>query len=518
MQPPMPQPSSASSPVQRRIQAIGFAAGPALALLAIAFLPDAYVDAEGRAATLGWKGRVSCGVAIWMATWWLTEAIELNVTALLPMALFPLLGARTLEEASRPYGHHLIFLYLGGFLIALALERWGLHRRIALTMLAVVGPQPRRMLAGFMVATAGLSLWVSNTATTLLMLPIALSVVDLVRQRSAGAADAGEEPGEAAATGNLAVCLMLGIAYSASIGGIGTLVGTPPNAWAASFFETKLGTKVSFVRWLGFGVPFVVVLLPIAWWLLACRLFPVSRRPIAGGAELVRRELESLGAMRRGEWLTLVVFGLAALCWLTSPWLTQWRLGDARPLAGLSDSGIAMLAAVALFAIPVDRERREFILDWRAAGKIPWGTLLLFGGGLSLADAIDQNGVGKFIGEQVAGLKGIPAPVLLFIVIAIVVYLGELASNLAAVVTLLPILAGVAPSLGMSPFELCVPAAIASSLSFMMPVGTPPNAVVFGTGHVSMPQMVKAGFWLDLIGIALVWFLNYAIVAPMFRA
>jgi sodium-dependent dicarboxylate transporter 2/3/5 len=350
-----------------------------------------------------------------------------------------------------------------------------------------------------------------------MMLPIALSVINLVLVRSPDHATEVErnETGDDAAARNFSVCMLLGVAYAASIGGIGTLIGTPPNLFLASFIESQFGREVSFVRWMAVGVPFVVVFLPIVWLLNTRVLFPVRLRAIEGGREFIVESARGLGRMRKGEWVTLVVFSMAAGSWIFRPLLERVSVAGGHPLQGLTDTGIAMMAAMVLFVVPVDYKSRSFAMNWETAVRLPWGVLLLFGGGLSLAASIERNGVGEFIGSRVAGFGGLPAVALVVVVTTIVIFLTELTSNTATTATFVPILAAVSPSLGVDPYLLIVPATIAASCAFMLPVATPPNALVFGSGHVRIDQMVRAGIWLNLIGIVLITAISFAIVAPV---
>ncbi len=460
-------------------------------------LPETFVDQRGGVAEFSAAGRATAAVAAWMALWWMTEAVHVSVTALLPIALFPLVRARSITEATASYGHPLIFLFLGGFVLALAMQRWGLHRRIALNILRIVGTKPRFLMGGFMFATAGLSMWLSNTATTAMMLPIAISVAALTSRGMGGA-------------------LMLGIAYAASIGGIGTIIGTPPNALLIAYLQDHVGREIGFLEWMTVGIPVVVVMLPLTWWLLCLVALPKGAGRLQGSDRVVAREHAKLGRMSRGESLALVVFLLTAAAWVTRKYvLTEIEIGGFRPLGGLTDHGIAIIAAVTLFVLPVNISRREFVMDWATARHLPWDTLLLFGGGLSLAAAIAANGVGDLIGAQVAGLAAVPGWVLVLIVVAIMIFLTELTSNMATTATMIPILAGVAVGIGMDPVVLIVPATIAASCAFMLPVATPPNAIVFGSGYVTIPQMVRAGFWLNLAGIVVITLLTYAVIVPL---
>jgi len=499
--------------IQRgRIATIGWIAAPVLAVASALALPSDYVDAAGELVVLDSGARATAAVAVWMAVWWLTEAIPVYATALLPLALLPLAGATTMKAAATPYAHPLIFLFLGGFLIAVAMQRWGLDRRVALSTLRFVGARPAHVVGGFMVVTAGTSMWVSNTATSVMMLPIALGVIELAGSSEPETVDAAAAVRRQR---NFAVCLLLGIAYAASIGGVGTLVGTPPNLFLASFAESQLGREISFARWMGVGIPLVAVFLPLCWWLLTRVLHPLGRDPLPGASERVAAEHAALGPLSRGEWLVLGVFLLTATGWLLRPLLVELEIGGSRPFAGLSDTGVAMIGALLLFVLPVDRRLRTFGLDWETATQLPWGILLLFGGGLSLASAIDAAGLGAFLGSLVAGLEGAPAVLLTAAVVSLVIFLTELTSNTATAATLLPILAGLAPGLGIDPLALVVPAAVAASCAFMLPVATPPNAVVFGSGFIAIAEMARVGIWLNLVGVVLITALTYALVIPL---
>lgn len=514
----------------RWVRRIGLWLGPTAALFTYLLLPEDFVDAAGDTVAFTPGGRATLAVMSWMAVWWLTEAIDIAATALLPLVVFPLVGAASMKAAAAPYAHPMIFLFMGGFLLALSMQRWQLDRRIALITLRIVGARPINMVGGFMIATAMLSAFVSNTATTAMMLPIALSVVALVknpRARAAGGADSAAPPhdGSAAAeTGDhFALCLMLGIAYAASIGGIATIIGTPPNTILVGFISDKIAPEyqreVSFVSWMVIGVPLAVIFLPLVWILLTRVIYPIRLREVEGGRELIRAQYKALGRTSAGEWATFIVFCCTALLWLTRPLLSRY-------VPGLSDPGIAMLGALVLFVIPVVTRssapeqidaRREwrFVMNWKTAGRLPWGILILFGGGLSLADAVTANGVAEFFGAQAAAFVGAPDVLLVIVIAAAVIFLTELTSNTGTTTTLLPILAALAPGLGVHPYLLIVPAALAASCAFMMPVATPPNAIVFGSGHVTIPQMCRAGLCLNLIGVLLVTLLTWLIVRPV---
>jgi solute carrier family 13 (sodium-dependent dicarboxylate transporter), member 2/3/5 len=439
----------------------------------------------------------------------------LPATSLLPIALFPLLGVLDVGESTAPYASDIVFLFMGGFMLALAMQRWGLHRRIALMTVMAVGTKPTRVVAGFMIATAFLSMWVSNTATTVMMLPIGLSVLQLAFDRVKGGPDGDDLTGAGAPI--FATCLMLGIAYAASIGSLATLIGTPPNLFMAGFVEQSYDISIGFGQWMLVGLPLSVVFLTITYFILTRFVYKIELEEIPGGRELFKTELEKLGPVSRGERIVAVIFTLTALTWVLREPLTGWDalIGVLPGLEGLSDAGIGIIAAIALFAIPVDWKHGVFTLDWSTARKLPWGVLLLFGGGLSLAAGVGSSGLDEWIGAQVGAVGFLPIIVLVAIACAAVVYLTELTSNTATAATFLPILGGVALGLDLPPLLLIVPATLAASCAFMMPVATPPNAIVFGSGHITMPQMVKAGFWLNLVGIVLITGLTYTIAAAV---
>ena len=500
--------TGSESPGRRRARRWGLVGAPILALAVYGLLPDSYSGAGGEVQSLGHAAKLTAALAVWMAVWWMTEAIPVYATALLPLAVLPAGGAASMGTTASAYAHELIFLFMGGFLLALGMERWGLHRRIALTAMRAAGTRPRVVIGAFMAVTAVMSMWVSNTATALMMMPIALSVVDLL-------GNSGEESAEPTEERRFALCLMLGIAYAASIGGLGTIIGSPPNVFVVSYIKSELGREVSFLTWMLIGVPLVCVFLPITWLLLTFVLYPVRLRTLPGGEAYFRNAFERLGKTKPGEWAVFLVFMATALCWMTRPLLAKLRVGDIEPFAGLTDAGIAMIAALLLFVIPADRQARTAVLDWEWAVKIPWGILILFGGGLSLAAAIDSTGVSAYLGSRVAGLRGLPPLALVVLVSALVIFLTELTSNTATTAAFVPILAAVAPGLGVPVVALIVPAALAASCAFMLPVATPPNAIVFGTGRVTIVQMARAGIWLNLVGIGLLVATAFTLILPL---
>lgn len=465
-------------------------------------------------------GRATAAVAVLMAIWWVGETLPLAVTSLLPIVLLPLTGALGLAETTTAYGNPLVFLFLGGFVLALAMQRWGLHRRIALLTIRAVGTEPRRMIGGFMLATAGLSMWVSNTATTVMMLPIGVSVLALVTTRlgtgdSPATTDTAEtdadpsaelEPGvplsETSPTPNLAVGLMLGIAYAASIGSLATLIGTPPNTFLAGFLQQTYGIELGFARWMMMALPLSVVFLVIAWVVITRWLYPPEIQEVPGGAELISDELAELGALGTGERNVLIVFVTMATLWIFRSPLQG--LLDGTPLAAIDDAIIAIAGAIVLFALPVDAKRGVFTMDWETAKQLPWGVLLLFGGGLALAAAVSGNGVDLYVGSILATLSTVPVLLIIAIVAVTVLLLTELTSNTATTAALVPVVAGAAVVLELDPMVLAIPAALAASCAFALPVATPPNAIVFGSGHVTIPQMVRAGIVLNVVGSVLI--------------
>lgn len=449
-------------------------------------------------------GQRVAAVAGLMAIWWMTEALPLPATALLPIALFPILGVMPTSAATAPYANEIVFLFLGGFMIALAMQRWGLHRRIALAIVARVGVEPRRLVLGFMIATGFLSMWISNTATAVMMLPIGLAILTLIgRER-----------------GNLGVGLMLAIAYAASIGGVATLIGTPPNAILAAAASEMLGRTIGFAEWMMVGLPVAVVMMILTWLLLVHFLYPVEAESGDEGSAraVIAEERASLGPLSRGERIVAIVFTVTALAWtMRDPKvLGAFEIpGIATFFPLLTDAAIAMIAALLLFAIPVSLRTRTFALDWKWAVKAPWGVLLLFGGGLSLARGFETTGLAVWIGQQVAILQDVPLIVVILAVATLFCFLTELTSNTATSTMGMPIMAGVAAGVGADPLSLMAAAALASSMAFMLPVATPPNAIVFASGYVTIKQMIRAGIWLNLISILLVTFAGYYMITAV---
>ena len=484
------------------------ALGLAIALLVYMLL--------GGAEGLSEEARRVAAVGALMAVWWMTEALPLSATALLPIVLLPALAGIAVGDATAPYASSVVFLFLGGFLIAIAMEKWNLHTRIALMTLSRVGVSPSRIVLGLMLATGFLSMWVSNTATTLMMLPIGISILSLVVDRSSDQ-DSGEvdEVGEGKTVSEavsdpeirrFGICLVLAIAWSASMGGLGTLLGSPPNAIVAGYAADELGRDIGFLNWMMVGFPLALVFILIGWVLMTQVLYRFSLDEIPGGQAMIEERLRGLGTLSQGEKMVLVVFCSAAFLWIVPGLLFEIPgLGDAAPwLDSLDDTAIAIAAGIALFLLPGEG-RNRMVLQWSdAEDGLPWGVLLLFGGGLSLAGAVAETGLDGWMGDQVQGLGGLPMLALVAAVVTIVLFLTEITSNTATAATFIPILGGVAIGLDVDALTLLIPAAFAATCAFMLPVGTPPNAIVFGTGAVTIGQMARGGAVLNVVGIVLV--------------
>ncbi len=430
---------------------------------------------------------------VWIALWWVTEAVPIAVTALLPIVLFPLTGALDLSTTTASYGHKYIFLYMGGFILAIAIEKWNLHKRIALQIIRLIGTNVKKIILGFMVATAFLSMWISNTATSVMMLPIGMSIVSQLKDNPATQQDEHKIFGKA---------LMLSIAYSASIGGMATLIGTPPNLVFAGYIQEVYGIEISFVKWLIFGLPISILLLFVAWYYLVNIAFTFEQKEFPGGKAEIQKLITQLGPISREEKIVLTVFVLTALCWITRSFLLEPLL------PGIDDTIIAMIAGITLFTLSAGESGKR-ILNWKEAVKMPWGIILLFGGGMALASGFEVTGLAEWFGVKITLLDTLPLLLLVFIVIFCVNFITELTSNLATTAMLLPILAPIALKLDLNPYMLLVATTVAASCAFMLPVATPPNAVVFGSGYLRIPDMVKSGLWMNLISIVLLTAMVY---------
>ncbi len=483
-------------------QKIGLALGPVLFLMML-FMPTP--------SGMEPAAQKMAAVACLMATWWMTEAIPIPATSLIPIALFPLMGIMDTSKAAAPYASHLIFLFMGGFIIALAMQRWELHRRIAMNIVRVVGFSPGRLIFGFMAATAVLSAFVSNTATTVMMLPIGLAIIThvITEGEKEGLDKSIDFSPENFAFG---LNLMLGIAYAASIGGIATIIGTPPNTVLAGYLQKTYGYEITFANWMQVGVPLVAIFLPLCWLWLTKVANPMKLKKVPGGRALIVAELKAMGRMNVGERWTALVFGLTALGWIFRTKLT-FLFADPKLV---TDATIAMTGALILFLIPINLKKNIFVMDWHWASKMPWGVLILFGGGLSMAGGFKETELATWIGSQVSLLDTAPILVLVIAVSVLIIFMTELTSNTATAAMVMPILSAVAIGLGQNPLLLVVPAAIAASCAFMLPVATPPNAIVFGSGYVTIPQMVKSGFGLNILGVVITVAITYLLVLPMF--
>jgi solute carrier family 13 (sodium-dependent dicarboxylate transporter), member 2/3/5 len=498
-----PSPSS----LRRRI---GFWLGTAVAILIIAIpTPDGMTP----------DGQKVFGIAALMAVWWISEAIPLYATALVPLVAFPFLGIMKAGGLASAYGHHFIFLFMGGFFLAKAIERWNLHERLALNIIAVIGTTPRRIVLGLMAATAFLSMWISDTASTMVMFPIAMAVLHHIGESLKQSEGKITENFE-----NFASCLLLAVAYASLIGGIATLIGTPPNIVFAGAIKTLYpdSPEITFFEWMKVGLPLTLVFLPLTWIYLTRVAIPVKLEAIPGGSEAIEEKRAGLGPMSRGEGLTLMVFFVAIFGWvfrknieigsLTLPgWSNLLGLEDF-----VNDATVAIFVALLLFIIPADAGKGEFLLNWDWAKRIPWGILILFGGGIALASAVQDSGLSKWIGEGLTVLSAFPVLFMVLGVCLLMTFLTEITSNTAIATIFMPILGAIGVAMGVNPMLFMVPAAMSASCAFMLPVATPPNAIVFGSGYISVPQMARTGLGLNLIGAILITLTIYLLAIPVF--
>ncbi len=431
---------------------------------------------------LGWR---AIGITLLMAIWWATEALPVPVTSLLPIILAPLLSITSLKTITASYAHPLIFLFLGGFMLSLAMERCQLHRRIALRALIVVGTKPQYQVAGVMVITAFLSMWMSNTATAVMMLPIALSIVELGKS------------GAAPADKNFPIVLLLSIAYSASIGGVATLIGTPPNALLAAYLADTYSIHIGFAQWMLVGLPLSCSMLILCWLWLTRWGFKLSNHDGSEARVVLRSQFESLGVMSTAERRVAWIFSTTAIAWMTRPMIAEFSG------LNISDTGIALIATLVLFVMPSGGKGAR-LLDWESTQKLPWGVLLLFGGGLSLASMLNSTGLATYIVDVVSSHSSVASYILILMVVVMIVFLTEVTSNTATTAAFLPLIGPISLSVSGSPLMLTIPAAIAASCAFMMPVATPPNSIVFASGEVKVKQMMQAGFVLNIFSISLV--------------
>ena len=468
--------------------------------------------------SLSVEAQRTLSVAVLMAWWWITEAIPIPATALIPIVAFPLLKIMPVQNVAASYGDSNIYLFMGGFLLAITMQRWELHRRIALHIIKIIGVGPQRIVLGFMLATAILSMWISNTATTMMMYPIGLAIIlhtnEMLKQ----------EQTTTKKDNNFETVLMLSIAYAASIGGIGTLIGTPPNIVFAAALKSLFpkAPEIGFFQWMTVGLPLVILFIPVTWLFLTKVILPVKMKSIPGGKEVIFSQLKELGPMKKAERYTLIVFLLTALGWIfrKNIVLGFFTIPGWSNLLGLqdyvNDATVAVFSAVLLFLIPVNFKEKQFLLNWDWAVRIPWGILILFGGGIALAAGFKASGLAAWIGNNLSSFATVPFILMIFITSFILTFLTEVTSNTATSTIFMPILAATAIAMGINPLLLMVPAAISASCAFMLPVATPPNAIIFGSGSVSIPQMAKAGVGLNFIGIFLVTAITYLIAIPAF--
>lgn len=465
-------------------QIIGRVLGP-VAFFYILF----FFQAEGLNASA--KGVLA--TVAWVGIWWITEAIPIYVTALLPLILFPLSGGLSLSETATSFGHKYIFLYMGGFILAIAIEKWNLHKRIALTIINFIGTNVINIILGFMLSTAFLSMWISNTAATVIILPIAMAIVTQLNDNPETEVNENRIFGKA---------LMLGIAYSASIGGISTLIGTPTNLVLAGVVQTTFGKEITFSEWFVLGFPIAICLLFLCWYYLTHFAFSFKQKEFPGGRKEIALRLKALGKLGYEEKMVLVVFAITAFAWIARSFLLQ------KLVPAMDDTIIAMATVIILFLLPTSKKGKN-LLSWEDAVKLPWGILLLFGGGLTLAVGFDESGLALWIGERLSALETLPFVLLLLVLIGIVNFMTEITSNIATTAILLPVLVSLAPVLNVHPYYLMIAATLAASCAFMLPVATPPNAVVFGAGYLEMQDMVKKGFWLNIASIVLLTIFVY---------
>lgn len=466
---------------------IGLLLGPLLfVLIRYGFYPEGLSD----------QANAVLATTIWVAVWWITEAVPIAITALLPIILFPLTGGLDLKSTTASFGHKYVFLYTGGFILAIAIERWNLHKRIALNIINIIGTSVDKIILGFMIATAFMSMWISNTATSVMMLPIGMAIIAQLKDNPNTVQNENLIFGKA---------LMLGIAYSASIGGLATLIGTPPNLVLAGVVQSTYDIEITFEQWFQFGFPISLFLLGICWTYLTKFAFKFKQKEFPGGRAEVQRQLKSLGNISTEEIFVLLVFVLTAFAWISR----SWFLSEFVP--AIDDTIIAMIAAILLFIIPTSNLKRALV-TWEEAVKLPWGILLLFGGGMALASGFQASGLAEWIGSQLTALKGVPIVFLVLILIAAVNFLTEITSNLATTAMLLPILAPMALSIDVHPYLLMVAATVAASCAFMLPVATSPNAVVFGSGYLRIPDMVKVGIAMNFISIFILTLFVYLVL------
>ncbi|RKN83582.1 SLC13 family permease [Ulvibacterium marinum] len=445
------------------------------------------------------QGDAVIGVAVWMVIWWITEAVSISVTALLPLLLFPILKVMPMTDVGANYGSPIVFLFFGGFVMALALEKVNLHKRIALSIIKVTGTTPNKVVLGFMIATASLSMWISNTASTVVMLPIAMSVIGLLINDADGFTKNDQ---------NFALSVMLGIAFSANAGGIATVIGTPPNSVMIGLLENEYNIEISFLKWMVIGVPFSFVMIAISYLVLVKWMFPNKQLKFTASKEVINSELQKLGPTSGKEKMVLVIFGITVFLWIF-----RTLINKIFPALGLSDTIISMFAAISLFAAPYNLRKGDFLIHWRDTSKLAWGILILFGGGLALAKGMSVSGIVDMVANAIAASE-ISILLTAALLIFLMLFMTELMSNVALVAVLAPVVAGIAIGLEIPILYLLIPVTIASSCAFMLPMATPPNAIVFASGYIRVHQMARVGIMLNLIAVGLL-ILMFQFILPL---
>lgn len=468
---------------------LGLFAGPILFLIIIN-LPFELISEKADAVV---------AVAVWMVIWWITEAVSISVTALLPLILFPLLKIMSIDDVGANYGSPIIFLFFGGFILALALEKVNLHRRIALSIIKVTGTSPNKVVLGFMIATAALSMWISNTATTVLMLPIALSVIGLL---------VNDEDGFTKSDQNFALSVMLGIAFAANAGGIATVIGTPPNSVMIGLLENEYNIEISFLKWMVIGVPFSTTMIAISYFVLVKWMYPSKQLKFTASREVVNDELKKLGPMSGKEKMVLAIFAVTVFLWIF-----RTAINGIFPALKLNDTIISMTAAIAMFALPYNLRKGDFIIHWKDTQKLAWGILILFGGGLALAQGMSVSGIVDVVASAIASSE-ITVLFTAILLITLMLFMTELMSNVALIAVLAPVVAGIAIGLEIPILYLLIPVTMASSCAFMLPMATPPNAIVFASGYIKVHEMARVGVILNIIAV-LILIVMFQFVIPI---
>lgn len=467
------------------LKQFGLVLGPLLFTFTLLFFKPEGLSPEGIAVL---------ATTLWVAIWWILEVVPIAVTAMLPIILFPITGAMELSTTTAAFGHKYVFLYIGGFILAIAIEKWNLHKRIALTVINIIGTSVSKIILGFMIATAFLSMWISNTATTVMILPIGMAIILQLKDNPNTKEDENEIFGKA---------LMLSIAYSASIGGVATLIGTPPNLIFAGILEEQYNIEMTFSKWITYGLPISIILLFICWKYMTTIAFSFTQKDFPGGKAEIKRLLKSLGRISYEEKTVLIVFCITAFLWMTRSFLIS------KLIPTIDDTIIAMASATILFILPTKNRKEKKIINWESAVKLPWGILLLFGGGLALAEGFKTSGLAEWIGTRITQFENLPLVALLFVLILAVNFLTEITSNLATTAMLLPVIAPIALILDVHPFTLMVGITVAASCAFMLPVATPPNAIVFGSGYLKIPDMLRTGILMNVISVILITLITY---------